>query len=275
MCDICVIESVKEKMLSRRSFFQKSATAAVGAGVGLAVLPQALAKTKKKHFKDIRDLTHTTHEKFPSYFGTQQFWKKQIYSYAKHKWNLFELRMSEHIGTHLDAPLHFSADGASIAEIALQDLVAPLCIIDIKAKAAANADAQVVPEDIKKWISKYGDIPKGACVAMNSGWDKNVGNDKFRNADANKKMHFPGFHVEAAALLLETKAVGIAVDTLSLDRGQSADFAVHYAWLPKNRWGLECVANLDNLPAKGATIIVGASKFQGATGGPSRVFALV
>ena len=41
------------------------------------------------------------------------------------------------------------------------------------------------------------------------------------------------------------------------------------------RWGLECVANLDKLPAKGATIVVGSPKHSGGTGGPSRVFAMV
>ena len=75
---------------------------------------------------------------------------------------------------------------------------------------------------------------------MNSGWDKHVSSDFFRNADADKVMHFPGFHVEAANMLMEEANVaGIAVDTLSLDHGPSADFATHYAWLPTNRWGIE------------------------------------
>lgn len=90
------------------------------------------------------------------------------------------------------------------------------------------------------------------------------------------ELHFPGFHAEAAKLLIEeTKAAGIAVDTLSLDHGASPDFATHHAWLPEGRWGLEAAANLDKLPAKGATIVLGAPKHRGGTGGPARVFALV
>ena len=86
-------------------------------------------------------------------------------------------------------------------------------------------------------------------MAMNSGWDAFVNDAKFRNADDDGVMHFPGFHVEAAQMLLEeTGAIGIAVDTLSLDHGPSPDFATHYEWLPTNRWGLECIANLDALP---------------------------
>jgi kynurenine formamidase len=67
---------------------------------------------------------------------------------------------------------------------------------------------------------------------------------------------------------------GMAVDTLSLDFGQSPDFAVHYAWLPSGRWGLECVANLESMPGAGGTIVVGAPKVRGGTGGPSRVFGM-
>jgi kynurenine formamidase len=111
---------------------------------------------------------------------------------------------------------------------------------------------------------------------MNSGWDAHVNSGMFRNADAEGKQHYPGFHVEAAQMLLEeTTAIGLAVDTLSLDHGISADFKTHYAWLPTNRWGLENVANLASLPATGATIMVGAPKWRGGSGGPSRVVALI
>ena len=58
-------------------------------------------------------------------------------------------------------------------------------------------------------------------------------------------------------------------------RDSSPDFATHYAWLASGHWGLEGAANLDQLPANGATLIVGAPKVRGGTGGPSRVLALV
>lgn len=76
-------------------------------------------------------------------------------------------------------------------------------------------------------------------------------------------------------LLEETGAAGIASDTLSLNYGMSGDFATHYAWLPTNRWGIECLANLDKVPSSGATLVVGSPKLRGGTGGPSRVFALI
>lgn len=111
---------------------------------------------------------------------------------------------------------------------------------------------------------------------MLSGWDAFVQTPKFRNADDQKIMHFPGFHIEAIEFLLAERNVkGVCVDTLSLDHGPSTDFAVHYKWLLANRWGMECVANLAALPAKGAMIVGGGPKIGGATGGPSRVLAFV
>jgi kynurenine formamidase len=68
--------------------------------------------------------------------------------------------------------------------------------------------------------------------------------------------------------------VGLAVDTLSLDFGACADFAVHKRWLGAGKWGLECVANLSQLPPARATVFVGAPKVLGASGGPTRVLAV-
>ena len=221
------------------------------------------------------DATHELHEGFPTFFGEQQFFMERKFGFEKDGFNLFELRVNEHTGTHVDAPLHFSADGDSVAEIPIASLVCPLVVIDIREKAAEDADAQLTPDDLNAWMEVNGEIPDNACVAMLSGWGEFVDSEKFRNVRG-EGMHFPGFHPEAAQMLLdETTAAGIAVDTLSLDHGPSADFATHYAWLPAGRWGLECIANLERLPPTGATLVVGAPKHRGGSGGPARVVALV
>ena len=70
MCDVCVIESVKERMISRRSLFKTAAAGAAVAAVGAgAAVPAALAAGASK----VEDMTHEVHEKFPTYFGEQQF----------------------------------------------------------------------------------------------------------------------------------------------------------------------------------------------------------
>lgn len=270
MCHHCVIENVKSGMLSRRDFFKGSAAAGFAAA---AVAPAPAAAQAPARMED---LTHEIWETFPTYFGGQQLFMEQKFSHAKDTFNLNEWRISEHTGTHIDAPLHFTADGTSVAELPVADLIAPLVVIDIRAKASENPDSQVTPDDIKAWTDANGELPEGAVIAMLSGWDAHVATDKFRNlGDDGKTLHFPGFHVEAVQQLLEGSSKAIAVDTLSLDFGPSPDFIVHNTWLPAGRYGIEGIANLASVPAKGATIVVGAPKVRNATGGPARIFAFV
>lgn len=226
-------------------------------------------------FNGVVDLTHTLGMDFPTFGGEQQLEIETIYKLADDGYNLNLWHINEHTGTHMDAPFHFS-DGDSADLIPIDKLVGPLAIIDIRAKAEADPDAQVTPDDIAAWEAEFGPLPAGAIVAMLSGWDVHVTGDKFRNADTDGVMHFPGFHIETAELLITERDIkGVMVDTLSLDFGPSADFAFHYRWLASNHWGMECVANLGELPPQGAVVIAGGPKIAGATGGPSRVIALV
>jgi kynurenine formamidase len=194
---------------------------------------------------------------------------------ANDGYNIYQWTLNEHTGTHMDAPFHFS-DQLTADQIPVSDLLGPLAVVDIRAKAEEDPDALVTPDDLQAWEESYGEIPPGAIVAMLSGWDVHVATDKFRNADDDGVMHFPGFGLEAIDFLLKERDVkGIMVDTLSLDNGPSTTFDVHYNWLPANKWGMECVANLGQLPPFGAAVFVGGPKIGGASGGPSRVIALV
>jgi kynurenine formamidase len=276
MCVTGCLEHVHAR-LSRRSLLGAAALAATGtAAAGAAMGARPAAAAESRSFASVVDLTHTVSPEFPTFFGKPGIAFEDVYSYAKDKFNLKVWTLNEHTGTHIDSPFHFSADGWTVDAIPAANLVCPLCVIDIAARAQDDADTQLTPDDIKAFEAAHGPIPAGACVAMRSGWDRFVAEPRFRNADAEGAMHFPGFHPEAAAMLMEGRSVvGIASDTLSLDHGISKDFATHYAWLPSNRWGIECIAGLAGLPATGATLVVGAPKVEGATGGPARLYALV
>ena len=270
MCHACVIETVKQGMLSRRDLFRTAAgVGLVAAGAGLLTARPALAQASR-----VVDLTHTYDGAFPTFDGNPGIIYEPAVKFEGNGYQLWKLTIFEHTGTHVDAPLHFSADGTSVAELAPESLVCPLCIVDIKAKAMEDANAMVEPADIEAWVSANGDIPAGACVAMNSGWAAKVGDPLYRNTP-DGKFAFPGFSKAATDMLAGLEVACIGVDTLSLDPGNSADFAVHFSWLPGGRYGIENLANLEGLPAKGATVMVGAPKHAGGTGGPARVLALV
>jgi len=267
MCNSCVIENVKQNMLSRRLLFKGAVAGATAMAAGSLAAP-VLAQSPRQ----VVDLTHTYDSTFPTFDGKPGIEMEWAADIAKSGYQLHKLTIFEHTGTHIDAPFHFSADGASVDQLEPQKLVAPLVIIDITDRAREDANSTVEAGDIERWISENGDIPAGAIVALRSGWATKVKSPAFRNDDA-EKFAFPGFGKSATDLLLTLDTVG--VDTLSLDPGNSADFAVHNSWLPAGRYGIEGLNNLEALPAKGATIIVGAPAHRGGTGGPARILALV
>jgi kynurenine formamidase len=272
MCLPGCMETVAQT-ISRRGLFKGAGTTAIVGAV--SAFAAQTVQAAPVSFSKVVDLTHPLWAEFPTYFGKKQLEIEVLSVFEKDGFNMKKWHIVEHTGTHLDTPYHFSAKGPDASAIPADTLVAPLVVINIAERAAKDPDTQITPDDIKAWEAKNGALPDGAAVAMNSGWDQHVRTDKFRNADKDGGMHFPGFHPEAAAALLERKVVGIVVDTLSLDYGASKDFATHYRWLPAGRWGLEGVANLGQVPEKGATIVVGGPKIEGASGGPSRVFALI
>jgi kynurenine formamidase len=277
MCPPGCLHSICEKA-TRRGLLKTGFTLGLGAATAatLPVARQAQAATTS--FTETVDLSHALYEGFPTFSGDKWFTVEQLVTFAKDKVNLNRWTIVEHSGTHMDAPIHFSADGMTADLIPINDLIVPVAVINIAARAAENADTALTPDDIKAWESKNGQLPDGCCVVMNSGWHKLVGDPKFTGNDNEKKNHTPGFHVEAAQFLMSERNVkGIGVDTLSLDTGLNSggQFPVHYEWLGGGRWGVECLANLDAIPETGARLFLGIPKVKGATGGPTRAIALI
>jgi len=235
-----------EKMrgLSRRRFVTAAAAVAVGTmgraqapsgSIGLGDSGQAVGGVG---FNRVLDLTHTLTSDFPTGSGQRQMTMERVSTWPKDSWNIYRWHIHEHTGTHLDAPLHRS-DKDSADLIPASHLIGPLAVVDIRAKVAADPDAELTLNDLKAWESKHGRLEAGCIVAMCSGWDKHVRTPKFRSAGGDGALHTPGFHVEAVEFLLAERDVkGIVVDTLSLDRGISTEFPVHLRWLSSNRWGL-------------------------------------
>lgn len=281
MCVPGCLETVKKK-LSRREFVSSAGglggAVAITTGLFHAGEKQAsAARGGASSFRRVVDLTHTYSSDFGHWRGGPSVVELKPLSSTDsgEDWNVYEWRLDEHAGTHIDAPFHRNAEGVTVDQIPIQDLVLPLAVINIQPRSVDDSDAEVTVRDLKEWERSFGRLPSECCVAMNSGWDRHVYTDRFINFDGDGQRHFPGFHEDAAHFLLEERNVrAMAVDTASLDRGMTDEFPVHVAWLGANRWGLENVANLSSMPAWGGTIVVGAPKIKGASGGPTRVIGL-
>jgi kynurenine formamidase len=275
MCAPSIVETVRED-LSRRHFL-----AALGGAVAAVATPEPVgAQTKAVRlangFRNVHDLTHVFSPKLPIFPAFRPVQIRQRFASAKDGFFANEITFDEHTGTHMDAPVHFVANAATADKLQPDRLFAPLAVISIESRAAKDADTVLTVDDVLAWEKRHGRLPAGAFVAMHSGWDARIGNPaRFLNKDAKDTMHAPGFSEQVAKfLVMERDIVGAGVDTLSLDTAAAQKFVAHLALLGAGKYGVELLANLGAVPPSGATIIVGAPKHEGASGGPVRVFAV-
>jgi kynurenine formamidase len=184
--------------------------------------------------------------------------------------------LNEHSGTHFDAPNHFAAGAASVADVPIERLVRPLHVIDISRRAATDPDTVLTVADIEAHESAHGRIVEGAAVFLRTGWDERLEDAHAYFGDAND-LHFPGFGVDGAAFLVRDRGVvGLGIDTLGIDAGNAPNFPVHATvTLPAGVWHVENLINLDAVPPVGATVVVGVPRLVGGSGFPARVIALL
>ena len=221
------------------------------------------------------DLSHEMYEGMAFWPGGVPFKMTRLVDYPQ-GYLLHKFEVGENTGTHVDAPLHFIESNRSTAELPLQELIVPAVMIDVKDKVAENVDYQLTAGDVLAWEAEHGTIEAGTLVILNTGWSKRFGShDDYANQDSNGVMHFPGYRADSAELLVERGAVGIGIDTLSLDYGRAKSFDTHLVMLKANKYQIENLTNLDALPPTGATVIVGVLKVRGGSQAQARVIALL
>jgi kynurenine formamidase len=199
------------------------------------------------------------------------------YYYSAYKYSA-----AEHGGTHIDAPVHFAKGRNTVDEIPLKQLVGPAIVVDVTKQCEKDRDYLITESDFRNWEQWNGKIPNGSIVLLRTGFGKfypdrkkYLGTDE-RGAAAVANLHFPGLHPTAARWLTQSRSIkAIGLDTASIDYGQSTLFESHRTLFASNIPAFENVANLDQLPSKGFSVIALPMKIKGGSGGPLRIVAVV
>jgi kynurenine formamidase len=220
----------------------------------------------------------------PPFANTPGLTREEISHYDDRgpAWAWYTLTIGEHVGTHLDAPIHWvtGKDGNDVASIDPGQLIGPACVIDKTTEAEADPGYLLTTNDLTVWEDEHGEIPPNAWVLLKTGWSSRANDEQaFLNVGPEGPVT-PGPDVGASQwLATHANISGFGVETVGIDAGAAGGFdppfPVHNLLLGAGRLGLTQLANLDRLPPKGAVIVVSPLKLVGGTGSPSRVFAFV
>jgi arylformamidase len=171
-----------------------------------------------------------------------------------------EYTFVNHTGTHVDAPAHQVAGGATLDDIPLDRLVTEAFTIDL----SVHGPGPVGLAALDRFLP---DVRPRDIVLFRSDNAANWGTDAYWHG-----WCYPD--AAASAALVRAGVSGVGFDGPSADPVESTDYELHQVWLSAGAIILENLAGLDQLPAR-CRIVVAPLKVSGANGGPARVFAFV
>lgn len=226
------------------------------------------------------DLTHAFHPGQPHFPAFPDEHREALFDMEKgdgftaHKYSIVG-----QWGTHVDPPSHFIRGGRTLDQLPVEDMVLPLAVLDISSRVALDHDATPTLADVTAWEGRHGIISAGSFVALRTGWSSRWPDAQaMANRDSDGISHTPGWSREVLEFLVEERNVAaVGHEQTDTDPGQATsrqDFSLETYILASDKWQIELLANLDDLPETGAALIASWAKPLGGSGFPARVFAI-
>lgn len=238
----------------------------------------------------IVDLTETLCPEYatiqlPAEFGQASPFRAEEISHYDERgpmWRWSNFTMSEHTGTHMDAPGHWvtgkDLPNNTVDTLPMEQFIAPVCVIDASSETAADKGFILTADFIKQWEAEHGAIEAGSWVFLRTDWRKVADPANWTNMQADGG-HSPGPDPDAVRYLIELDVLGFGTECVGTDAGQAfamePAYPCHHLIHGAGKLGLQCMTNLDQLPPKGAVIVSTPLKIQEGSGSPLRVVALV
>jgi len=228
--------------------------------------------------KTFVDLTHTFGPTTPVWpgFGAARFAPAlnpttgQPYTIEKDGARAFQYTLVGQYGTHIDPPAHFAADGKTLDQLPVKEMILALVVFDITPKLGSDPNHALTIDDILAWESIHGRVPAGAFAALRTDMSK----DWDTNPERFKREPFPAWSFEAIQFLYDQRGI-TANGHEALDTDTTPDLRSETWLLRQGHWQVEAMANLDQAPATGALIVVAWPKPKGGLGFPVRAFAIL
>jgi len=214
----------------------------------------------------------------------------QIFACEKHHlpngegWGAERLRINSHIGTHVDAPLHYGSTcegkpSRTIEQIGLDELYCDGMVLDLR--DLVDGSAITVPMLEKALAANDGEVTPGCALLMRTGQE--------RYSVAEQEWYeYPGMTRESTLYLASLGAKVLGTDALGWDRpfhvmrrafrdtGDTSEiWDGHFAGRDKEVFIIQQLDNLASLPQHGFKVGFFPIKLAHCSAAPARVVAFV
>ncbi len=174
-------------------------------------------------------------------------------------YNISQLSMSTHFGTHLDAPFHFFEDGETVEQLDLRRGIGPAVVIDLRHKVR---NEEIGLEDLESYTHRLG---RGSRVVLHTGWDQQYPQPHYFSDQ-------PYIGLEACTWLVERGVSTVAMDMPTIFPAEY--IKAHHILLGAKILVIEGLARLDQLTSDEVILMALPLRIRGRDGSPCRAIAL-
>lgn len=207
------------------------------------------------------DLSQDIYDGAPTFEPDPKTHIKAHLTVADLNYNMTEIIMSAHYGTHLDAPYHFFDDGRTVEDLDVRKGMGLAHVLDFSHKKAREA---IDLDDFDPYKDK---ATPGSRLIFNTGWDKVLPDPVYLGGQ-------PFLTVELSTWLAEQGVACVALDTPTTYPAEYT--ASHHSLLNAEAEVLiiEGLRGLDRLVGKQVILIALPLRIRGRDGSPCRAMAI-
>ena len=161
-------------------------------------------------------------------------------------------------GTYIDAPYHFHADGADLAQLPLERLInVPIAVVRAFGRPFVTAHDLGDPAEL--W---------GRAVLVHTGWARYWGSPRYLDLDC------PHLTADAVTALVDANAALVGIDSLNIDDPGDPHRPAHHGLLGAGIPIVEHLTNLELIPDAEARLIAVPAPVRAMASFPIRAVAV-
>lgn len=212
----------------------------------------------------VADLSHDYYPGMPHAGTIPEPAFREVRRIEEHGMRCMELTIPTHLGTHLDAPSHFIADGATVDMLDPSSLVGPARCVEVD----VPADTAIEAADL---ADRCAGAEAGEALLIRTGWDAEYGSESYGR--------HPYLSEDCARWVVHRGFRLLGIDTVTPElpvhlRPDGYPAPVHHTLLGN---GVLIVENLDlrEVAGRAFTFVVAPLRIVGGDGSPSRALGLL